>query len=90
MKEVKVLSEEKLNFLQKYEPKIADMYLLVENECQSDIDLSEAVYFTERFYHLYLNDEELNTYKNHLEEENKLLREIIIQKELELHNLKSV
>lgn len=88
MKEVKVLSEDKLSFLQEKEFKIAEMYLSVENGCPDDISLDQAVYFAEKVCDLLKNIEVIKTYNYHLEEENKLLRELTVQKDLELYRLK--
>lgn len=88
MKELKVLSEDKLDFLHEKESKIAEMYLMVENRCQKDIGLDDAVYFAEKVCELLKDTEVLKTYNSHLEEENNLLRELVVQKDLELHKLK--
>lgn len=88
MKELRVLSENKLDFLYKEDPKIAEIYLMFENGCQSDISLNDAIYFTVKICNLLKTTEALRTYNSDLEGENKLLRELVVKKDLELHKLK--
>lgn len=88
MKEVKVLSEEKLNFLKEHTLQVANTYLRIEEGLQSEISLEDGLCFAEEIYKLLNDTNALETYNTHLEKENKLLRDILIQKDLELYKLK--
>lgn len=61
---------------------LEELYLTVENGCASDIELSDIDKLVEYIYgaHLFIETQKK------LKEENMLLRDIIIEKEKELHN----
>lgn len=61
---------------------LEELYLTVENGCASDIELSDIDKLVDYIYgaHLFIEAQ------NKLKEENKLLRDIIIEKEKELYN----
>lgn len=60
---------------------LEELYLTVENGCASDIELSDIDKLVEYIYgaHLFIGAQKK------LKEENKLLRDIIIEKEKELY-----
>lgn len=61
---------------------LEELYLTVENGCASDIELSDIDKLIDYIYgaHLFIKSQ------NKLKEENRLLRDIIIEKEKELYN----
>lgn len=61
---------------------LEELYLTVENGCASDIELSDMNKLVEYIYgaHLFIEAQKK------LKEENKLLRDIIIEKEKELYS----
>lgn len=61
---------------------LEELYLTVENGCSSDIELSDMDKLIDYIYgaHLFIEAQKK------LKEENKLLRDIIIEKEKELYN----
>lgn len=61
---------------------LEELYLTVENGCASDIELSDINKIVEYIYEAHLF---IETQKK-LQEENMLLRDIIIEKEKELYN----
>lgn len=65
---------------------LKELYLTVENGCASDIELSDMNKLIDFIYFLYDEREKLYEINYNLKNENKLLRDIIIEKEKELHN----
>lgn len=61
---------------------LEELYLTVENGCASDIELRDIDKLVEYIYGVHLFIEA----QKKLKEENKLLRDIIIEKEKELYN----
>ena len=61
---------------------LEELYLTVENGCASDIELSDMDKLIDYIYGAYLFIEA----QKKLKEENRLLRDIIIEKEKELYN----
>lgn len=61
---------------------LEELYLTVENGCASDIELSDMDKLIDYIYgtHLFIEAQKK------LKEENMLLRDIVIEKEKELHN----
>lgn len=61
---------------------LEELYLTVENGCSSDIELSDMDKLVEYIYgaHLFIESQKK------LKEENRLLRDIIIEKEKELYD----
>lgn len=71
--------EEKIKAINNHD--LEELYLTVENGCASDIELSDMDKLVEYIYgaHLFIESQKK------LKEENRLLRDIIIEKEKELY-----
>lgn len=90
MKDVKTLEEYKLKVIENYDKNISELYLLVENQCQEEIELTDAIRVMEEVYMLILQKDIKETKIKNLETENNILKELLIQKEMELYSEKSI
>lgn len=90
MKEVKTLEEYKLKVIENYDKNISELYLLVENQCQEEIELIDVVRVMEEVYMLILQKDIAKTKIKNLETENNILKELLIQKEIDLYSEKNI
>lgn len=90
MKEVKTLEEYKLKVIENYDKNISELYLLVENQCQEEIELIDVVRVMEEVYMLILQKDIAKTKIKNLETENNILKELLIQKEVDLYSEKTI
>lgn len=90
MKEVKTLEEYKLKVIENYDKNISELYLLVENQCQEEIELADVVRVMEEVYMLILQKDIAKTKIKNLETENNILKELLIQKEVDLYSEKTI
>lgn len=86
----KKLEEYKLKVVEAYDKNISELYLLVENQCQEEIELVDMIRIMESIYDLILHKTVSETKINTLEEENNILKELLVQKEIELYSEKSI
>lgn len=86
MKEVKTLKEYKLKVIENYDKNISELYLLVENQCQEEIELVDMVRLMESLYDLIINKIVSETKINDITEENHILKELLVQKEIALYS----
>lgn len=86
MKEVKTLEEYKLKIIKEYDKNISELYLLVENQCQEEIELADMVRLMESLYDLIINKIVSETKINDITEENNILKELLVQKEIALYS----
>ncbi len=86
MKEVKTLEEYKLKIINEYDKNISELYLLVENQCQEEIELVDMVRLMESLYDLIINKIVSETKINDITEENNILKELLVQKEIALYS----
>lgn len=90
MKEVKTLEEYKLKVIENYDKNISELYLLAENQCQEEIELTDVVRVMEEVYMLILQKDIAKTKIKNLETENNILKELLIQKEIDLYSEKTI
>lgn len=90
MKDVKALEENKLKVIEDFNRSFSELYLLVENQCQEEIELTDVVRVMEEVYMLILQKDIAKTKIKNLETENNILKELLIQKEIELYSEKSI
>ena len=90
MKDVKSLEENKLKVIEDFNRSFSELYLLVENQCQEEIELTDVVRVMEEVYMLILQKDITKTKIKNLETENNILKELLIQKEIELYSEKSI
>ena len=86
MGDVKTLEEYKLKVIENYDKNISELYLLVENQCQEEIELVDMVRLMESLYDLIINKIISETKINDITEENNILKELLIQKEIALYS----
>lgn len=86
MKEVKTLEEYKLKIIKEYGKNISELYLLVENQCQEEIELADMIRLMESVYDLIINKIVSKTKINDITEENNILKELLVQKEIALYS----
>lgn len=84
MKDVKTLEEYKLKIIKEYDKNISELYLLVENQCQEEVELTNMVRLMDSVYDLIINKIISETKINDITEENNILKELLIQKEIAL------
>lgn len=89
MKEMKALKEYKLKVIENFNKDLSELYLLVENQCQEEIELIDVVRGMEEVYVLILQKDIMKTKIKNLETENSILKELLIQKEIELYSIKN-
>ena len=90
MKEVKTLEEYKLKVIENYDKNISELYLLVENQCQEEIELTDVIRVMEEIYMLIIQKDIAKTKIKNLETENNILKELLIQKEVDLYSEKTI
>lgn len=90
MKDVKALEENKLKVIEDFNRSFSELYLLVENQCQEEIELTDVVRVMEEVYMLILQKDITKTKIKNLETENNILKELLIQKEIELYSEKGI
>lgn len=82
----KKLEEHKLKIIDAYDKNISELYLLVENQCQEEIELVDIIRLMKSVYDLILHKTVSETKIHTLEEENNILKELLIQKEIDLYS----
>lgn len=90
MKEIKTLEEYKLKVIEDFNKSFSELYLSVENQCQEEIELIDVVRVMEEVYMLIIQKDIAETKIRNLETENNILKELLIQKEIELYSEKSI
>lgn len=90
MKDVKILEEYKLKVIEDFNKSFSELYLLVENQCQEEIELTDMVRMMEEVYMLILQKDIAETKIRNLETENNILKELLIQKEIDLYSEKNI
>ena len=85
----KKLEEYKLKVIEDFNKDISELYLLVENQCQEEIELIDMVRVMEEIYLLILQKHLANTKIKDIKMENSILKELLIQKEIELYSIKN-
>lgn len=90
MKGVKILEEYKLKVIEDFNKSFSELYLLVENQCQEEIELTDMVRMMEEVYMLILQKDIAETKIRNLETENNILKELLIQKEIDLYSEKNI
>lgn len=88
MKEIKTLEEYKLKVIEDFNKNFSELYLLVENQCQEEIELTDVVRIMEEVYMLIIQKDIAETKIRNLETENNILKELLIQKEIEQYSEK--
>lgn len=74
---MKKLSEEDLNTIKQYNEKLQDLYLIVENGCQSDITIEDMTECMEYICSLLKNNMDMTTHKHKVYKEMDILKNII-------------
>lgn len=74
---MKKLSEEDLNTIKQYNEKLYDLYLIVENGCQSDITVADMTECMECICSLLKNNMDMTTYRHKIYKEMDTLKNII-------------
>lgn len=71
------LSEEYLNTIKQYNENLYELYLTVENGCQSDITIEDMTECMECICSLLKNNMDMTTYKHKIHKEMDTLKNII-------------
>lgn len=71
------LSEEDLNTIKQYNENLYDLYLIVENGCQSDITVADMTECLECICSLLKNNMDMTTYRHKIYKEMDTLKNII-------------
>lgn len=71
------LSEKDLNTIKQYNEKLYDLYLIVENGCQSDITIDDITECLECICSLLKNNMDMTTYRHKIYKEMDTLKNII-------------
>lgn len=71
------LSEKDLNTIKQYNEKLYDLYLIVENGCQSDITIDDMTECLECICSLLKNNMDMTTYRHKIYKEMDTLKNII-------------
>lgn len=74
---MKKLSEEDLNTIKQYNENLYDLYLIVENGCQSDITVADMTECMECICSLLKNNMDMTTHKHKVYKEMDTLKNII-------------
>lgn len=80
MKDIKMLEEYKLKVIEDFNRRFSELYLLVENQCQEEIELIDMVRVMEEIYLLILQKHTANIKIKNLETENDILKELFSSK----------
>lgn len=71
------LSEENLDTIRQYNKNLSELYLMVENGCQSDITIEDMAECMECICSLLKNNMDMTTYKHKIYKEKDALKNII-------------
>lgn len=85
---MKKLSEEDLNTIKQYNEKLYDLYLIVENGCQSDITVADMTECMECICSLIKTNTMANTPTDMHKKDIEMLREIICDQAIKLQKQK--
>lgn len=85
---MKKLSEEDLNTIKQYNEKLYDLYLIVENGCQSDITVADMTECMECICSLIKTNTMANTSTDMHKKDIEMLREIICDQAIKLQKQK--
>lgn len=85
---MKKLSEEDLNTIKQYNEKLYDLYLIVENGCQSDITVADMTECMECICSLIKTNTMANTFTDMHKKDIEILREIICDQAIKIQKQK--
>lgn len=85
---MKKFSEEDLNTIKQYNEKLYDLYLIVENGCQSDITVADMTECMECICSLIKTNTMANTSTDMHKKDIEMLREIICDQAIKLQKQK--
>lgn len=85
---MKKLSEEDLNTIKQYNEKLYDLYLIVENGCQSDITVADMTECMECICSLIKTNTMANTSTDIHKKDIEILREIICDQAIKIQKQK--
>lgn len=85
---MKKLSEEDLNTIKQYNEKLYDLYLIVENGCQSDITIEDMTECMEYICSLIKTNTMANTSTDMHKKDIEILREIICDQAIKIQKQK--
>lgn len=85
---MKKLSEEDLNTIKQYNEKLYDLYLIVENGCQSDITVADMTECMECICSLIKTNTVANTSTDMHKKDIEILREIICDQAIKIQKQK--
>lgn len=85
---MKKLSEEDLNTIKQYNEKLYDLYLIVENGCQSDITAADMTECMECICSLIKTNTMANTSTDMHKKDIEILREIICDQAIKIQKQK--
>lgn len=83
------LSEENLDTIRQYNKNLSELYLMVENGCQSDITIEDMAECMECICSLLKNNMDMTTYKHKIYKEKDALKNIICHQAAKIIQLES-
>lgn len=83
------LSEENLDTIRQYNKNLSELYLMVENGCQSDITVDDMAECLECICSLLKNNMDMTTYKHKIYKEKDALKNIICHQAAKIIQLES-
>lgn len=83
------ISEEDLNTIKQYNKTLYELYLIVENGCQSDITLDHMTECMKSICSLLKSNMDMTTYKHKVYKENDTLKNIICHQAAKIIQLES-
>ena len=83
------LSEENFDTIRQYNKNLSELYLMVENGCQSDITVDDMAECLECICSLLKNNMDMTTYKHKIYKEKDALKNIICHQAAKIIQLES-
>ena len=83
------LSEENFDTIRQYNKNLSELYLMVENGCQSDITVDDMAECLECICSLLKNNMDMTTYKHKFYKEKDALKNIICHQAAKIIQLES-
>lgn len=83
------LSEENLDTIRQYNKNLSELYLIVENGCQSDITIDDMTECLECICSLLKNNMDMTTYRHKIYKEMNTLKNIICHQAAKIIQLES-
>lgn len=83
------LSEENLDTIRQYNKNLSELYLIVENGCQSDITIDDMTECLECICSLLKNNMDMTTYRHKIYKEMDTLKNIICHQAAKIIQLES-